>query len=158
MNHNSYIESKKTLDALRGKNEVMFRMAISHLMDVGIRHLDDETVAATVEAIKLEDDTHSFMTNNFKIQLIYLAAKLAKIDHIHLLAYISHEVWYDVMDGSPCYSRMDNLIKSTIEYDDGFLSGSDLYERLNSIGYSDDEITYFGYDHIIPENYVRDDD
>ena len=38
-----YLESKKKLDEIRNRNhEVVFRMAISHLMDVGIRHLDGE--------------------------------------------------------------------------------------------------------------------
>ena len=38
----NYAESKKALDEIRNRNhEMIFRMAISHLMDVGIKHLDE---------------------------------------------------------------------------------------------------------------------
>lgn len=94
----SYLESKKALDGLRLKNEMMFRMAISHLMDVGIRHLDEESILKTCRAIYKEDDSKSFMTNDFKCDLIIMAGELAKINHIHLLVYIQREVTYDVGD------------------------------------------------------------
>ena len=95
----SYAESKRILDEIRNRNhEMMFRMAISHLMDVGIRHLDEGNIEKTCEEIQKEDDSKSFMTNNFKCDLIRIAGELAKIDHIHLLVYIQREVFYDVYD------------------------------------------------------------
>lgn len=93
----SYKESKKKLDELRRQNEMMFRMAISHLMDVGIRHLTEENIEANCKEIMKEDDSKAFMTNEFKCELIRMSGELAKIDHIHLLVYISKEVYYDVM-------------------------------------------------------------
>ena len=95
---NSYLESKNTLDKIRRYDEMMFRMAISHLMDVGIRHLDEENIERTCEAIQKEDDSRAFMTNNYKCDLIRMAGELAKIDHTHLLVYIQREVFYDVGD------------------------------------------------------------
>ena len=94
----TYAESKKKIDKLRIQNEMMFRMAISHLMDVGIRHLDEESVERTCEKIQKEDDSRSFMTNDFKCDLVRAAGELAKIEHIHLLVYIQREVTYDVGD------------------------------------------------------------
>ena len=94
----TYLESKKILDEIRRQNEVMFRMAISHIIDVGIRHLDEENIVRTCEAIQKEDDSKSFMTNNFKCDLIRMAGELAKIEHIHLLVYIQREIVYDVGD------------------------------------------------------------
>ena len=94
----TYKESKKTLDKIRSYDEVMFRMAISHLMDVGIRHLDKENVEKTCNAIQKEDDSRSFMTNNYKCDLVKMAGEIAKIDHINLLVYIQREVTYDVGD------------------------------------------------------------
>lgn len=95
----TYAESKKVLDEIRNRNhEMIFRMAISHLMDVGIRHLDEENIERTCEEIQKEDDSKAFMTNNFKCELIRVAGELAKIDHIHLLVYIQREVFYDVGD------------------------------------------------------------
>lgn len=94
----NYFESEKKLNEIRKYNEMMFRMAISHLMDVGIRHLDEESIEETCKAIQKEDDSRLFMTNNFKCDLVRMAGELAKIDHIHLLVYIQREVSYDVGD------------------------------------------------------------
>ena len=92
----NYFESKKILDEIRNGNEVMFRMALSHLIDVGIRHLDEENINRTCEEIQKEDDSKSFMTNNFKCDLIRMSGEIAKIDRIHLIVYIGKEVFYDV--------------------------------------------------------------
>lgn len=94
----TYLESKKKIDEIRRYDEVMFRMAISHLVDVGIRHLDEENIERACEEIQKEDDRKSFMTNNYKCDLVRMAGELAKIDHIHLLVYIQREVTYDVGD------------------------------------------------------------
>jgi hypothetical protein len=92
----SYAETKKKLDEIRNKNEILFRMAISHLMDVGIRHLTEENVEETCTAIMKNDDSWSFMSNKFQCDIVKTAGELAKMDHIHLLVYISREVEYDV--------------------------------------------------------------
>lgn len=91
-----YIETKKELDTIRSENEMIFRMAISHLMDVGIRNLDDESVKETCNVIMEFDDSRSLMTNEYQCQIIRTAAKIAKFNHIHLLAYIQKEMNYDV--------------------------------------------------------------
>ena len=93
----NYKEAVKELDKMRRSNEVMFRMAISHLIDVGIRHLTDENVEYTCQEIMKEDDSNSFMTNEFSCAIVRAAAKLAKIDHTYLLAYIAKNVKYDVV-------------------------------------------------------------
>lgn len=92
----NYRESKKILDEIRTYDEMMFRMAISHLMDVGIRHLDEENIKRTCEEIQKEDDSKSFMTNNYKCDLVKMAGEIAKINHIYLLIYIQREITYDV--------------------------------------------------------------
>ena len=94
----TYLESKKKIDEIRRYDEVMFRMAISLLVDVGIRHLDEDNIKRTCDAIQKEDDSKSFMTNNYKCDLIRMAGELAKIEHIYLLVYIQREVTYDVGD------------------------------------------------------------
>ena len=96
MNTMSYKESEKRINDIRRRDEILFRMAISHLMDVGIRHLTDENVSATCESIMQEDDSKSFMTNEYKCELVRTAAELAKVSHIHLLVYITKNVVYDV--------------------------------------------------------------
>ena len=92
----TYEESRERLDEIRRRDEVLFRMGISHLMDVGIRNLDDKSVERTCEVIQKEDDTKSFMTNGYKCAIVRTASELAKINHIHLLVFIQEEVVYDV--------------------------------------------------------------
>lgn len=91
-----YIESKKIIDEIRSRNELMFRMSLSHLIDVGVRNLTDENISQTCKEINEEDDRKHFMTNDFKCQIVKTAGELAKIDHIHLLVYVQREVTYDV--------------------------------------------------------------
>ena len=92
----NYKETKNQLDEIRNRDEIIFRMAISHLMDVGIRHLTEENVTETCDAIMREDDSWAFMSNSFQCKIVKTAGELAKLDHIHLLVYISREVEYDV--------------------------------------------------------------
>ena len=92
----TYLESKRTLDKIRSYDEAMFRMAISHMMDVGIRHLDEENIKRTCEEIQKEDDRKSFMTNNYKCDLVRMAGEIAKVEHVHLLIYIQREIVYDI--------------------------------------------------------------
>ena len=92
----TYMESKQKLDKIRNKNEMLFRMSLSHLIDVGVRHLTEENIEKTCKEICKEDDTKHFMTNEFKCEIVKTAGEIAKIDHIHLLVYIQREVEYDV--------------------------------------------------------------
>ena len=143
---NNYIESKKKLDSLRAKNEMLFRMAISHLMDVGIRHLTEENVERTCAEIMKEDDSHNFMTNTFQCDLVRTAGEIAKLDHIHVLTYIGREVFYDVGNGIS-YQRAIELLKNCMEsifeahYEDCAETLDDLYNS----NFSSDDIEELGY-------------
>lgn len=92
----NYKEASKALAEMQRSNEIIFRMAISHLMDVGIRHLTDENVEYTCTEIMKQDDSNSFMTNEFQCAIVRAAAKIAKIEHTLVLAYIAKNVKYDV--------------------------------------------------------------
>lgn len=146
----SYKESKITLDNLRArKGEVMFRMAISHLIDVGIRHLTEESVQHTCQQIMQEDDSHSFMTNQFKCDLVWLAYELAKIPHIDLLVYIQRKVDYDVMDNSPSYTRHVQLLRSCVDWMVCDQLPEDALSDLYGIGFSNDEIEFVGFGNLL---------
>ena len=148
---NSYVESKQKLDELR-RNEMLFRMAISHLMDVGIRHLTEENIEKTCAEIMKEDDSHSFMTNEFQCALIRTVGELAKIDHIHLLNYISKEIYYDVGDGLPNYNRVIGLLKGCMNNIE--CAHDDLEYTLwdfEDIGFEDSELKQLGFGHLLEE-------
>lgn len=149
---NNYAESKQKLDTIRNRDEMLFRMAISHLMDVGIRHLTDENIAETCAEIMKEDDTHSFMTNEYKCTLVKTAGELAKIDHIHLLNYISKEVYYDVGDNKINYQRAIELLRGCLDY-----CGNNTYEVMYTLemakemGFDENEIEELGYGYMLNE-------
>lgn len=93
----NYKEAEKFLNNLRDEcGEVLFRMAISHLMDVGIRNLTEENVTYTCAEIRKQDDSHLFMTNEYQCAIVETAAKLTKVQHTALLRYIGKNVKYDV--------------------------------------------------------------
>ena len=131
----------------------MFRMAISHLMDTGIRHLTEENVKGTCESIMKQDDSHSFMTNEYMCDLVMMSGALAKIPHIDLFVYIQREVDYDVCDGVMSYNRAIKLLKNAMEYLGGYnnFNNEENYEAFQDIGLDDDEIEEFGFGYLIPE-------
>lgn len=150
---NNYAESKAKLDAIRNKNEVLFRCAISHLMDVGIRHLMAENIEKTCAAIMQQDDKRSLMTNECSCMIIRIAGELAQIDHIHLLNYISKEVYYDVGDSAISYDRAIELLKDCIN--------SLNYDPLNQardIGFDDGEIETLGFGNLLEEEECEEED
>ena len=144
---NSYIESKKKLDTIRNKNELIFRMAISHLMDVGIRHLTEASIDETCAEIMKEDDTHKFMTNQFQCDIVRTASAIAQIDHIHVLTYISREVNYDVRDNGITYQRAIQLLNNSMEciFNFHYESCKETLDDLYYSGFDSDEIEALGY-------------
>ena len=82
----------------RDYGEMIFRMAISHLMDVGMRNLTPELVNEAKDEIMKQDDSKMFVTNEVLCDVVECAGELAKIDATQLLVYIGRNVEYDVDD------------------------------------------------------------
>ena len=96
---------EKNINKLRRDyGEMIFRMAISHLMDVGMRNLTPELVNEAKDEIMKKDDSKMFVTNEALCDVIECAGELAKINAIDLLVYIGRNVEYDVDE---C-SRVEN--------------------------------------------------
>ena len=76
----------------------LFRMGLTHLADVGIRHLDDENVNEAIEQITANEKADkvngvvSIMTPEFQCEIVRCAASLAKFDIWELFAYIKDHV------------------------------------------------------------------
>lgn len=85
----------------RDYGEITFRMAISHLMDVGMKNLTPELVNEAKDEIMKQDDRKMFVTNELLCDVVECAGELAKIDATYLLVYIGRNVEYDV-DGYDC--------------------------------------------------------
>ena len=152
---NNYAEIKKKIETIRNKcGEIMFRMAISHLMDVGFRHLTEETVEETYKQIMQQDDSKAFATNEFQCNLVRAAYELAQIPHTDLLIYIQREVVYDIFDGMPSYERAVELLKSSLEYLEGYnnCNNKENYEAFCDIGLNDDEFELLGFKYLLEES------
>ncbi len=80
----------------RNYGEITFRMAISHLIDVGVRNLTPELVNEAKDEIMKKDDSKMFFTNKALCDVVECAGELAKIDTTYLLVYIGRNVEYDV--------------------------------------------------------------
>ena len=142
-----YAESKKILDKIRSKDEVMFRMAISHLMDVGIRHLTEENILETCKGIVERDDSKAFMTNDYMCELVMMSGEIAKVPHTDLLVYIQREVEYDVFDGAMTYKRAIKVLKNCLSWIT--TDSLDTLDAFECIGLDDDEIESLGYGYLL---------
>ena len=80
----------------RNYGEMTFRMAISHLMDVGMRSLAPELVNEVKDEIMKQDDSKMLITNKALCDIVECAGELAKINDTDLLVYIGRNVEYDV--------------------------------------------------------------
>lgn len=148
----NYKESKKRIEEIRNRDEVLFRMAISHLMDVGIRNLTPKNVELVCTEMMTEDDSRSLMTNQFKCDLVHVAGLLAEIDHIHLLKYISEEVYYYVGTDSIPYNTAIELLKKCMQWlDEDIALVGDTLEAFYQIGFTDEEIELLGYGWLFEE-------
>lgn len=96
---------EQNINSLRREyGEMIFRMAISHLTDVGMRNLTPELVDEAKAEIMKQDDSKMFVTNEALCDVVECAGELAKINAVDLLVYIGRNVEYDV-DG--CYRVED---------------------------------------------------
>lgn len=150
----TYIESKNEIQKIRNKDELIFRMAFSHLMDVGARHLTEENVNKTIEEIMQEDDSHAFMTNEYKAAIVRTAYELTKFDHIHLIVYIQREVDWDVFDGGICYGRAIQLLKNLMDIvEDGHNESEYTKADFRDADFNRQELKCLGFDYLYENNY-----
>lgn len=154
----TYAQSEACLDALRWQNPTMFLMAISHLIDVGIRHLTPEAIEETCNEIMQQDDAGYIMTNDFQCELVRMAGKIAKIDHIHLLVYISRNTFYDVGDGKLSYDRMDELLRYCVDYITSSTYREPYEELCENCYFCDDDFEALGIENMIPGREENEDD
>lgn len=149
----NYAESKKKIETVRNwYGEFVFRGAISHLIDVGARHLTKENVEETCKEIMESDDTGHFMTNEFKCEIVKAAYDLAQVSQCDLLVYIQREVVYDIFDGVNSYQRAIGLLKrcmEQIEADENY-DNVETLRVFESIGFNDDEVEALGFEYLIP--------
>jgi hypothetical protein len=92
-------DKMKEINNLENKYGLMvFRIGFTHLVDVGVRHLDDDNVEESIQQViaKEEEDKANgiipIMTPEFQCAIIRCAAELAKFNIWELFIYIKKHV------------------------------------------------------------------
>lgn len=97
MNHIK--DSIKEIEALENKyGTVLFRMALTHLADVGVRNLTEENVEESFKQIMADEESNkangvvTMITLEFQYEIVRCAAELAKFSIWDLFLYIKKYV------------------------------------------------------------------
>jgi hypothetical protein len=96
---NTLTQKMKEIAGLENKyGSVLFRMGLTHLVDVGVRHLTDDNVEASIRQIIAEGEINkatgvvTIMTPEFQCEIVRCASELAKFSIWELFAYIKKHV------------------------------------------------------------------
>jgi len=81
--------------------EPIFRMALTHLFDVGIQNLTEKNVDKTIKTIQKQEEERiasnskgtPLMTIDFQIELLQCALKLAKYSVWDLLYFVKKNIF-----------------------------------------------------------------
>ena len=95
-------DNVKAIQALENKyGLVLFRMALTHLVDVGLRHLTDEYVEESLKQIIAKDEEikanggFPIMTIGFQSDIVHCAAELARFPVWDLFLYVKKHIHID---------------------------------------------------------------
>lgn len=147
-----YQRSKIEIDRIREEfGEPIFRMAISHLMDVGIRHLGELETQTSIDIIMASDDTNNILPNHVLCNVVRAAHQLAKVDHVDLLIYNQTEVEYGMDYGMINYSRLMQLLVNCIDTICSDQTSKDALNSLYDIGMDEEEIEGLGFGDLLYE-------
>lgn len=89
-------EDMERIDAIRRRNEVLLRMAITHLFDVGWKNITPGSVEATIEYIRKEEKKYKamgkipVMSGDFQVALMETCLELKQFSPVTLLVYVSN--------------------------------------------------------------------
>lgn len=169
----SYTESKKQIDKIRQEygyeGDIIFRVAIQYIVEHGQYNFRNQKwFNSCIENVNKKHDLadkdgkHLFMTRDFEKELLECAKALSDISAYDLMVYIQREVWLSGDVGEPDYQRALQIIRNCLCYVGdiyGVLNTGDRerLENFRAMEITDDEIAYFGWEHLLDEEYEEDD-
>lgn len=138
------------LSAMKRENELALRLAIVHLVDVGV----DVFKEVSYDEIRDNVRGNALIADNFAKDIAVYAKHLSRLPAIDMFVWMSRNLEYDVGDNKPSYKRLEEIANNSIN-----LSVADPVinempsETLNhlryNIGLTDDEIEHFGYGYVL---------
>ena len=145
----NYVESKKKLEAIRNKvGEPLFIMALTNTFDVGFRHLTEENIKATCDEMMKEDDSHRFMTNEYKCDLVRTAGEIAKVPPYDVEVYVNREMEYSAGEDYIQRNRLITLLQNALTYIyEDIQDCTDFFRIMDKeIGLYEEEVKELGFD------------
>ena len=90
-------ESFRKLDELMLRDEILFRLGVTHLLSVGYENLTEEAVERTIrviekEALEEDEDFIPVITPEYRIAILKMAAKIREVPIWTILKYVSKKV------------------------------------------------------------------
>lgn len=89
----------KEIKAIKDKYDLLiFSMGLTHLIDVGIRHLDEKSVEESIKQIMATDEAEKasgktpILSPEFQCEIVRCAAELAHYSPMELMKYIKKYV------------------------------------------------------------------
>ena len=138
------------LSAMKRENELALRLAIVHLVDVGV------DVFKTVSYDEIRGNIHgnALITDGFAEDIVIYAKHLSRLPAINMFVWMSRNLEYDVGDNKPSYKRLEEIANNAINLSvaDPVINEmpSETLDHLrNNIGLTDDEIEHFGYGYVL---------
>lgn len=134
----------------RQKSELVLRMALNHLFEIGTNSLKD----VSYDYIRENITGNAFMTDKFARDIVIYAKHLSRLPFVEMTVWFSRNIAYDVGDNKPSYQRLEEIANEAIRFSvaDPVVNEmpSETLEHLRyDIGLEDEEIEYFGYGYVL---------
>ena len=138
------------LSAMKRENELALRLAIVHLVGVGV----DVFKEVSYDEIRDNVRGNALIADNFAKDIAVYAKHLSRLPAIDMFVWMSRNLEYDVGDNKPSYQRLDKIANNAINLSvaDPVTNEmpSETLEHLRyDIGLTDEEIEHFGYGYVL---------
>ena len=134
----------------RQKSEIVLRMALNHLFEIGTNSLKD----VSYDYIRENVSGNAFMTDEFARDIVIYAKHLSRLPFVEMTVWFSRNVAYDVGDNKPSYERLDEIANEAVaatvaDSVTNEMPSETLWHLRYNIGLTDEEIEHFGYGYVL---------
>lgn len=147
----------KTVKEIQRKyGEQIFRMAITHLFDVGVKHLKNADVEKTCQEILKTTPKNSILTPELSADILRCSVELAKISIWDLLKFVKTDIEISGATVHPGIviefrqNALGDLIYSGVvpaDTDDGTLNEIEESISMKMEAYEKEHGSYYGFSH-----------